>query len=83
MRGLCQWHHLLLSSPFKTTVITDHANLQYYCQPQKINQWVAQYLVDLVDYNFALMHKPGKLNKADHLSRHPDYDDGKGDNEDV
>jgi RNase H-like domain found in reverse transcriptase len=30
MRGLCQWQHLLLSSPFTTTVITDHANLQYY-----------------------------------------------------
>jgi RNase H-like domain found in reverse transcriptase len=37
MRGLCQWHHLLLSSPFKTVVITDHADLQYYQQPQKIN----------------------------------------------
>jgi hypothetical protein len=46
-------------------------------------QWVAQYLVDLADYNFALMHKPGKLNKADHLLRHLDYDDGKGDNEDI
>jgi Integrase zinc binding domain len=44
---------------------------------------VAQYLADLADYNFALMHKPGKLNKADHLSRRLDYDYGKGDNEDV
>jgi RNase H-like domain found in reverse transcriptase len=30
MRGLCQWRHLLLSSPFTMTVITDHAKLQYY-----------------------------------------------------
>jgi RNase H-like domain found in reverse transcriptase len=37
MRGLCQWRHLLLSSPFTTTVIMDHVNLQHYCQPQKIN----------------------------------------------
>jgi hypothetical protein len=29
------------------------------------------------------VHKPGKLNKVDHLSRQPDYDKGKGDNEDV
>jgi RNase H-like domain found in reverse transcriptase len=67
MRGLCQWQHLLLSSLFKTMVITDHANLQYYHQPQKINQRVAWYLADLADYNFALVHKPGKLNKADHV----------------
>jgi RNase H-like domain found in reverse transcriptase/Reverse transcriptase (RNA-dependent DNA polymerase)/Retroviral aspartyl protease len=31
MRGLRQWRHLLLLSPFTTTVIMDHANLQYYC----------------------------------------------------
>jgi RNase H-like domain found in reverse transcriptase len=83
MRGLCQWRHLLLSSPFTTTVITDHANLQYYRQPQKINRHVAHYLADLADYRFKLVHKPGASNKADHLSRQPDYDDGKGDNEDV
>jgi Integrase zinc binding domain len=44
---------------------------------------VARYLGDLVDYNFKLVHKPGKLNKADHLSRRPNYDEGKGDNEDI
>jgi RNase H-like domain found in reverse transcriptase len=50
MRGLRQWQHLLLSSPFTTTVITDHANLQHYRQPQKINRRVARYLADLADY---------------------------------
>jgi hypothetical protein len=30
MRGLEHWHHILLSSPFKITVITDHLNLKYY-----------------------------------------------------
>jgi RNase H-like domain found in reverse transcriptase/Integrase zinc binding domain len=83
MRGLRQWRHLLLSSPFTTTMITDHANLQYYRQPQKINRCVAWYLADLADYRFVLVHKPGISNKADHLSRRPDYDEGKGDNEDV
>jgi Integrase zinc binding domain len=64
-------------------MITDHANLQYYHQPQKINQRVARYLADLADYRFTLVHKPGTSNKADHLSQRPDYDEGKGDNEDV
>jgi RNase H-like domain found in reverse transcriptase len=39
--GLRQWRHLFLSSPFQTTVVTDHANLQYYRQPQKINRRMA------------------------------------------
>jgi RNase H-like domain found in reverse transcriptase len=28
--GLCFWRHLLIGSPHKVTVWTDHANLQYY-----------------------------------------------------
>jgi RNase H-like domain found in reverse transcriptase/Integrase zinc binding domain len=83
IRGLRQWRHLLLSSPFTMTMIMDHANLQYYHQPQKINRHVARYLADLADYQFTLVHKPGVSNKVDHLSRRPDYDEGKGDNEDV
>jgi RNase H-like domain found in reverse transcriptase len=83
MRGLRQWRHLLLSSPFQTTVVMDHTNLQYYQQPQKINWWVARYLGDLAEYNFKLVHKPGHLNRADHLSRQPDYDEGKEDNAEV
>jgi Integrase zinc binding domain len=42
-----------------------------------------RYLGDLVEYDFKLVHKPGKLNKADHLSRRPDYNEGKADNEDM
>jgi RNase H-like domain found in reverse transcriptase len=68
MRGLHQWRHLLLSSPFMMTIITDHVNLQYYQQPQKINCHVARYLADLADYRFKLIHKLGVSNRADHLS---------------
>jgi RNase H-like domain found in reverse transcriptase/Reverse transcriptase (RNA-dependent DNA polymerase) len=83
MRGLWQWRHLLLSSLFQTMVITNHANLQYYQQPQKINWWVVRYLGDLAEYDFKLVHKLGKLNKADHLSQRPNYDKGKADNKDM
>jgi hypothetical protein len=64
-------------------VVMDHTNLQYYWQPQKINWRVARYLGDLAKYNFKLIHKPGHLNRADHLSRQPDYDKGKEDNAEV
>jgi RNase H-like domain found in reverse transcriptase len=83
MRGLRQWRHLFLSSPFQTMVVTDHTNLQYYRQPQKINQCIAWYLGDLAEYNFKLIHEAGRLNRANHLSQWPDYNKGKEDNKEV
>jgi hypothetical protein len=69
IKGLENWRHLLLRVKHEVTVYTDHANLQYYRQPQKINRCVARYIPRLAEYNFKLIHKPGKYNKADHLSR--------------
>jgi RNase H-like domain found in reverse transcriptase/Integrase zinc binding domain len=82
-QGLEHWQHLLLRSPFKTTVITDHLNLKYYHKARKINRRVARYLPRMREYNLQLVHKPGVTNKADLLSRRPDYDQGKTDNEEV
>ena len=62
---------------------TDHNNLWYYQSPQWINWCVAQYLSDLSEYNYCLVHQPGKLNKADALSRPPGAEEGKNDNKDV
>jgi hypothetical protein len=83
VKGLENWRHLLLGAKHKVTVYTDHANLLYYRQPQKINRRVARYIPRLAEYNFKLIHKLGKYNKADHLSRWPDYDEGKEDNQDI
>jgi hypothetical protein len=83
VKGLENWRHLLLGAKHKVTIYTDHANLQYYRQPQKINQHIARYIPRLAEYNFKLIHKPGKYNKADHLSRRPDYNEGKEDNQDI
>jgi hypothetical protein len=83
VRGLENWRHHLMGAKHKVTIYTDHTNLQYYRQPQKINQHVARYIPRLAEYNFKLIHKPGKYNKAGHLSRRLDYDEGKEDNQDV
>jgi Integrase zinc binding domain len=37
----------------------------------------------MAEFDFELVYKPGTTNKADHLSRCPDYDDGSLDNQDV
>jgi len=82
-RGLTHHRHLLLSSPFPVTIRTDHKNLEYYRHPHNINRRVARYLPHLADYNFTLEHIPGSTNKADPLSRRPDYDNGSKDNADI
>ena len=83
IRGLKHNRHLLVGSPHKVVVLTDHENLAHYRHPQKINRWVARYLHTLADFDLELRHIPGSTNKADALSRRPDHDDGSQDNEEV
>jgi hypothetical protein len=82
-QGLTHHCHLLLSSPFPIMVFTDHKNLKYYRHPCHINRRVAQYIPQLADYNFTLVHFPGTANKADTLSRRPDYPQGGEDNDNI
>src|ERR1700749_790255 len=81
--ALKRWRHILLSSPFPTKVYTDHANLQHYKEPQRSDRRAARYLTTMADYNVQLIHKPGKTNRADRLSRPPGTDQGQFDNEKV
>ena len=63
---------------------TDHANLQYWKEPQKINQRIAREAVELSEYKIKLKHIPGRENRrADMLSRRPDYNQGEKDNQNV
>jgi hypothetical protein len=70
------------SSPVE--VWTDHANLQYFREPQKLNRRQARWLTQLQDYDYTLHHIPGKANsKADLLSRRAGFDKGEDDNKEV
>ena len=54
-------------------VFTDHKNLTYFCQPQALNRWQACWLIDLADFDFKMIHVPGKLLAGpDTLSCQPD-----------
>jgi hypothetical protein len=81
--GLTKWRHYLMCTKEPVLAYVDHANLAYYRHPQKINRRVAEYIGTLADYNIKIIHKPGVNNRADALSCRPDYDDGKGDNENI
>jgi RNase H-like domain found in reverse transcriptase len=83
IQGLLAWRHLLVGSPHKIHVLTDHSNLKYYCHPQKSSRHIARYLPKMAKFDFELVYKPSTTNKANHLSHHPDYDDGSLNNQDV
>jgi hypothetical protein len=79
-----QWcRHLVVDSPHKILLYTDHDNLRYYRHPQKICRRVARYLGVLADFDLEIRHIAGTKNWADPLSRRPDLKPEEGDNEDV
>ena len=71
-RGLENWRHLLLGS--EVIVHTDHINLTYYQHLHKLSDRARRALSRIMKYNFTIKHKPGIHNRADALSRRPDYE---------
>jgi hypothetical protein len=69
MRGLEDWRNLLIgtSEPFK--IMTDHQNLTYFREPQKLTLRQVNWMTKLQDYNFMIKHIKGNNNtRADALS---------------
>jgi hypothetical protein len=84
MCALAEWRRYLhgLKDPFE--IHSDHKNLQYFMSNQKLNRRQARWSLELSEFNFSLLHKPGSsMICADALSRRPDYDKGHDDNESV
>ena len=56
----------------------------YWKDPQKLSQRIARERLDLMEFDFEICHIPGKANnRADTLSRRPDYDQGTHDNKNI
>lgn len=84
MMSLDEWRHFLMGARQKFKVYSDHKNLGYFCKPQKLNPRQVRWVLELQNYDFSLLHKPGKLQiHGDPLSRHPDHDKGTTNNEDI
>ena len=67
-----------------TVYNSDHQNLTYWKDPQKLSRHIARERLDLMEFDFEIHHIPGKANShADALSRRPDYDQGTRDNENI
>ena len=78
------WRHYLHQPAHTVKIHTDHANLLYWKNPGEHNRRVARWHAELMEYNFTLVHLPGKKNsRADALSRHLDHDTGEEDNKQL
>ena len=83
-RAMMHWRHFLVESPHKIIIHSDHQNLTYWKDLQKLSWRIAREWLDLMEFDFEICHIPGKANnQADMLSRRPDYDQGTCDNENI
>ncbi len=62
MKALTHWRHYLGWTKTPFTILTDHANLQYWKAPQKLNRRMARWHANLQEYNFIIKHIPGVMN---------------------
>lgn len=79
IRALEEWRHYLEGARHDFNVYTDHQNLAYFKEAQKLNRRQARWALYLSRFHFKLHHKPGTQNVIpDLLTRRPDYDLGGG-----
>ena len=64
LKALKHWRPHLAAMEIPVTVLTDHANLTFWKNPQNVNRRVARWFALLQDYNLVIKHVPGKLHAA-------------------
>jgi len=76
IHSLKHFHYYLQGNKHCTKIFSDHVNLQYFTTKQSLTYRQSRWSLFLATYDFIIIPKPGKLNKADALSRCPDYKEG-------
>ena len=72
---LDHWHHYLQGMSHLVTLLTNHKNLMYFCQPQKLSCRQTQWMMFLQDFDLHFIHIPGStMGLANALSHLVDPD---------
>ena len=73
IHALEHWCHYLQGTAHPVTLLTDHKNLTYFRQPQKLSCCQARWMMFLQDFDLHFVHLPGSaMGPADALSHLPD-----------
>ena len=84
MKALAHWRPYLGWTKHPFTIMTDHANLQYWKSPRNLNRRTACWHADLQEYDYEILYIPGKTNiPPNALSRLLGADKGKTDNQGI
>src|SRR5258705_1522214 len=84
MHALDEWHHFLEGVTEKFEILTDHWNLTYFQDTQKLNHQQACWSLFLSCFNFSLCHQPGWLmGRPNALSWRSDHPHRKDDNANI
>ena len=62
IQALEDWRHYLIGLPKPFTIYSDHANLTHWRTARHLTRRQARWYMTLSQYNFNLVHKPGKKN---------------------
>jgi len=76
VQALKHFCHYLQGNVHQMWIFSDHMNLKYFTTKQTLTRCQVWWSILLGTYDYIIIHKPGKLNQADGLSRHPDYKEG-------
>ncbi len=62
MEAIGEWKHYLMGAKHQIEIYTDHKNLSYFRQPQKLNRRQARWVTELQEYDYFIYPIPGKVN---------------------
>ncbi len=68
------WRHHLEGAKHQITVLSDHRNLLFERKPEHLSQRHIRWSIFFSRFDFIIKFKPGSKNRADCLSRRPDYE---------
>jgi len=84
MRALEEWRHFVEGAEHHCEIWTDHKNLQYFMTAKKLNQRQARWSLLLAQFDFIMLHHPGKsMGKTDTLSHQSNHGTGSEDNNNM
>ena len=59
IHALDHWQHYLQGTEYPVTLLTNHKNLTYFCQPQKLSHRQAHWMMFLQDFDLTFIHTLG------------------------